>query len=475
MSQNQHPGRALVWYRSDLRTADHQPLREARRHSEAILAVFIAAPDQWARHDWGRVKADFVLRGVRSLAEQLAEMNIPLCYRQVKTFAEIPQLLLKLAQEHQCEKLFFEREYEVNELARDAAVRETFRDAGLSCESFDTQTILPPDSISTQENKPYSVFSPFRRRWLEHVYESADALSPQRRPNRCPRLWLEPDPIPLDVAEQLPGKAHADLWPAGEAEAARRLECFVEEHAAEYDTQRDFPAKSATSTLSPYLAAGMISARTCVAAAYEANREELDDGNKGLKSWISELVWREFYKHVLVSFPHVCRGKAFRREMDAIPWRDDDDAFKAWCEGRTGYPLVDAGMRELAETGWMHNRTRMVTAMFLSKHLLIDWRRGERHFARHLVDLDFASNNGGWQWSASTGTDAAPYFRIFNPFSQSKKCDPDGEYIRRYVPELAPVGRSEIHQPQSLFVDYPAPIVEHAAGRQRALDAFKTG
>ena len=196
-----------------------------------------------------------------------------------------------------------------------------------------------------------------------------------------------------------------------------------------------------------------------------------------MDTWISELCWRDFYKHILLGFPHVCRHQAFKRETDKLPWSHNEANFQAWCEGRTGFPIVDAAMRQLNETGWMHNRLRMITAMFLTKDLFIDWRLGERYFMQHLIDGDLSANNGGWQWSASTGNDAAPYFRIFNPFLQSKKCDPDGEFIRRFVPELAHLDAKRIHEPHAKGVDvrlkYPKPIVDHAFARLDTLAYFK--
>jgi deoxyribodipyrimidine photo-lyase len=221
----------------------------------------------------------------------------------------------------------------------------------------------------------------------------------------------------------------------------------------------------------------MISHRQCLQAAMAENSGHLGDGDLGLTTWINELVWREFYQHVAFGFPEVCRYQPFQAHTKQLPWRDDDEGFQAWCEGRTGYPIVDAAMRQLVTTGWMHNRLRMITAMFLSKHLLIDWRRGEAFFMRHLVDGEFCANNGGWQWAASTGTDAAPYFRIFNPTTQSTRFDADGEFIAHWLPELADLPAKARHAPpQDLLTDvpYPAPIVDHKAARQRALDAFKS-
>jgi deoxyribodipyrimidine photo-lyase len=230
--------------------------------------------------------------------------------------------------------------------------------------------------------------------------------------------------------------------------------------------------------LSAYLAAGVISVRQCLHAVLSRNHGELDSGNPGAVVWINELLWREFYKHILVGFPRVSMGRAFRRDTEALPWRHAPDELAAWQQGRTGYPIVDAAMRQLLATGWMHNRLRMVAAMFLSKNLLIDWREGERWFMRHLIDGDLAANNGGWQWSASTGTDSVPYFRLFNPHSQSRRFDPEGRFLRQWLPELDALSDRQIHDPSSagaLFLPagYPPPIVDLGMSRARALDAFR--
>jgi deoxyribodipyrimidine photo-lyase len=265
-------------------------------------------------------------------------------------------------------------------------------------------------------------------------------------------------------------------WPAGENAASDHLERFLRFRGRHYQRQRDFPNVRGTSELSPYLALGMISYRQCLQAVMSENDGHLADGDAGLTTWVNELIWREFYQHVAVGFPQVCRYQPFQEHTRDLAWRDDDEGFAAWCEGRTGYPIVDAAMRQLVTTGWMHNRLRMVTAMFLSKHLLIDWRRGEAFFMHHLVDGEFCANNGGWQWAASTGTDAAPYFRIFNPTTQSTRFDPEGAFIAHWLPELASLPAKARHAPpQDMLnpVDYPSPIVDHKAARQRALDAFK--
>jgi deoxyribodipyrimidine photo-lyase len=264
----------------------------------------------------------------------------------------------------------------------------------------------------------------------------------------------------------------ASLWPAGEDSARQRLNRFVAKPLFLYQAQRDFPALEGTSQLSPYLAAGMISARECFAAALIANNHELDMGNQGAVIWMSELIWRDFYKDILVAVPRVSMNKAFKPETEKLRWRYDEHQLIAWQEGKTGFPIVDAAMRQLNATGWMHNRLRMGVAMFFSKNLFFDWRIGEAYFMSRLIDGDLSANNGGWQWSASTGTDAAPYFRIFNPIRQSERFDPKGDFIRQYCPELASLSSKEIHEPTNRL-GYPKQIVNLEQSRKDAIAAFK--
>ncbi len=269
------------------------------------------------------------------------------------------------------------------------------------------------------------------------------------------------------------------LWPSGEKIAYERLEHFIADKIFTYHTQRDLPFLDSTSRLSPYLALGMISAKTCFLSALTANSYELDTGNQGVLTWMSELIWREFYRHILIAVPRVCMNQPYKPETKNLQWEKDQSLLKKWQQGQTGFPLVDAAMRQLNLTGWMHNRLRMVTAMFLSKNLFLDWRLGEKYFASHLIDFDFASNNGGWQWSASTGTDAVPYFRIFNPLSQSERFDQTGNFIREYCPELKDFDDRSIHDPykyQPLIASqsgYPRFIIDYKSSRLRAIAAFK--
>ena len=331
--------------------------------------------------------------------------------------------------------------------------------------------IVPPDHLKTGAGKFYSVFTPYRRAWDKQV-EPFAAILPVPRPAR--KTDIKPSKFPERIDGFDLTQLRNDLWPAGEAEAQKRLERFTE-RLDQYDTDRDLPSVSGTSLLSPYLAAGVISPRHCLAAA-----RKLGD-NKGAVTWVSELTWRDFYAQVLVACPRVSKHRPFKLNTDEIEWRESEEDLQAWQNGMTGFPIVDAGMRQLNRTGWMHNRLRMVTAMFLSKNLFLNWRLGERYFMRQLVDGDLAANNGGWQWSASTGTDAAPYFRIFNPFSQSKRFDPQGTFIKKMCPELESVPAAALHDPEKLTraleqndVDYPSFIIDYRASRERAISAFKS-
>lgn len=460
--------RILHWFRADLRTVDNRALDHAVRHAtEGIVGVFLVARDQWADHDWGENRIDFVMRSVAALCDKLNKLNIPLIIRNVTSFADAPKVLAKVASETDCDRLVFNREYEVNEITRDIATEKAFDKAGLSVRSFHDQVILRPASIQTKTGNFYTVFTPYKKTWLDEAKQSPD-IDPLGNPKKQ-------KPIDVDTDTLAVNDALTD-FAAGEDEAIKRLNRFVDNDIRDYKNKRDLPGVDGTSTLSPYLAVGAISPRQCLAAAVDANKGKLDNGYVGPDTWISELVWREFYRHIVVGFPRVSKHRAFKCDTEKITWSDNEHHFEAWCAGRTGVPIVDAAMRQLLTTGWMHNRCRMIVAMFFTKNLWLDWRRGERFFMNHLVDGDLASNNGGWQWSASTGTDAAPYFRIFNPVSQSERFDPDGEYIRRYVEELADVDAPEIHDPSPLTrsaCDYPEMIVDLKKSRAGAIAKFK--
>ena len=462
----------IVWFRSDLRIQDNSALATAARQGP-VVAVFLRCLNDWQRHGHGANKLDFWHRGVAALRDSLRGIGIPLLHRDIDDFSEAPETLLAIARETGATTLHFNHEYPLDEQRRDQAVVAAFAEEGLTASGHHDDVAFAPGELLTGKGDYYGVFTPFAKAW--HRQLTAERISLQDTPAAQAPPAITSDPLP-----ELPALADTPVdgrqWPAGEGPAADRLERFLRFRGRHYAEQRDVPAIRGTSELSPYLALGMISHRQCLHAVLAENDGALAEGNAGLTAWVNELVWREFYRHVTVGFPRICRHRAFQRHTEALAWRDDEAGFAAWCEGRTGYPIVDAAMRQLVATGWMHNRLRMVTAMFLSKHLLIDWRRGEAFFLRHLVDGEFCANNGGWQWAASTGTDAAPYFRIFNPTTQSQRFDPDGLFLAEWLPALADLPAKARHAPSVDLlkdVDYPAPVVDHRAARARALDAFK--
>ncbi|MDT3714417.1 deoxyribodipyrimidine photo-lyase [Pseudomonas soli] len=467
----------LIWLRSDLRIDDNTALAAACQGGPT-MALWIASPGQWLAHDDAPCKVDFWLRNLRLLRQSLEALNIPLLVRQVSTWADTPRCVLEVCRQHGIEAVHWNDEYGINEAQRDEATRESLQRAGVEATGHLDQLLFQPGTVLTRSGQYFQVFSQFKRVCLEHLHRALPPLAPTVQ--RQEALGIRSDAIPEHIEGfESPTQTLRDCWPAGEKEARQRLQRFIDEIVEDYAQLRDLPAKAGTSQLSPYLAAGVISPRQCLHAVLASNRGEFDSGSAGAQTWVNELLWREFYKHTLVGYPRVSRHRAFRLHTEGLAWRDAPADLQAWKEGRTGFPIVDAAMRQLLDTGWMHNRLRMIVAMFLSKNLLIDWRHGERHFMRHLIDGDLAANNGGWQWSASTGTDAVPYFRIFNPVTQSQRFDPNGAFIRRWLPELQARDDKSIHYPvisADLFATnlYANPIVDLESSRQRALEAFKS-
>jgi deoxyribodipyrimidine photo-lyase len=466
----------LIWLRSDLRLHDNTALSAAAARGPTV-AVYLLTPAQWLEHDDAPCKVDFWLRNLNELRRTLGELNIPLLNRHAPRWDAAPTVLLELCQQLNIDAVHVNEEYGIHESRRDATVAQVLVAKGIDFYSHLDQLLFKPGSVLTRTGTYFQVFSQFRKVCYERLHRSLPGLV--SAPGIQAPLNIDSDKIPSRVEGfETPGEHLRSLWPAGEAEARRRLDTFADGQIDHYQRERDFPAKPGTSQLSAYLAAGVISPRQCLHAALQSNQGEFDSGNVGAVTWINELLWREFYKHILVGYPRVSRHRAFRPETEALAWRDAPDELAAWKEARTGLPIIDAAMRQLLETGWMHNRLRMVVAMFLTKNLLIDWREGERFFMRHLIDGDLAANNGGWQWSSSTGTDSAPYFRIFNPLSQSEKFDAEGVFIKYWLPELAGLNKKDVHNPANLgglfgVADYPSPIVNLGTSRTRALTAFK--
>ena len=466
----------LYWLRTDLRTIDNTAL-SAAMNAGPTIALYLITPGQWIQHDEAACKIDFWLRNLVEVSARLAHLNVPLLVHSVETWRAVPGVIANLCRTHEIETVHANEEYGVNERRRDDAVADALEETPATLRLHLDQLLFAPGTVTTLSGGYFKVFSQFRKLCYLRLNQSLPACLPAPDPQAPLRILSDA------VPDAVHGFAHPtaylrELWPAGETVARKRLTSFADEAIADYQSRRDFPAEPGTSQLSAYLTAGILSPRQCLHAALAANRGELDSGNQGAVTWINELLWREFYKHVLVGYPRVSMGRAFRRETETLPWRHAPDELAAWQQGRTGFPIIDAAMRQLQATGWMHNRLRMIVAMFLSKNLLIHWREGERWFMQHLIDGDLASNNGGWQWSASTGTDSVPYFRLFNPISQSSRFDPQGDFIRRWLPELADMGKRDIHNPTKLndlfaVVDYPLPIIDLPMSRDRALTAFR--
>ncbi len=466
---------SIWWIRRDLRLTDAPALHAASQQADTVLPVFILDPKLLRSRYVGEKRLAFLFAGLRALDADLRTRGSQLILRQ----GDPAQEMERLCAEHAVGAVYAEADVSPFARQRDANVAQRLGDrlhltGGL--------TIRPLNSTRKEDGSPYTVFTPFSKRWKSQAaIQRGDIL-------RAPQQISTPNNLSSMTLSELPTVNAESYFTAGEQAAKERLASFVKGSDAPlfgYANNRDRPDLAATSQLSPYLRFGMLSPRMAALAAYEAHERATDEaGRKGAEVWLNELLWREFYLTILHNFPHV-RGSSFRSEYDAIQWINNPEEFAAWCDGKTGVPIVDAAMRQLRTIGWMHNRARMIVASFLVKDLLIDWRWGEQWFMQHLVDGDPAANNGGWQWTAGVGTDAAPYFRIFNPVSQGEKFDPEGAYVRQWLPELSNVPTKFIHQPWTMAKseqirarceigkEYPAPIVDHAMARTRTLEAFK--
>jgi len=472
---------AVWWVRRDLRLADNQALAAALAAADRLIPVFILDPAILSSDfvgDSARRRVAFLFDGLRRLDADLRTHGSRLIVRRGDPVEE----LARLVAESGAAAIFAEEDYWPYGRRRDVCAAEA-----LPLHLTSGVTIHPPEAVLKPDGRPYTVFTPFSRAWKALPLPAAGTVLAV--PGSLPAVPpLDSLPIPDEPRFPQPEIVPpGTLFQPGEADAWHRLQAFAggdDPAIYRYGENRNRPDLAGTSQLSPYLRFGMVSARQAAASALGAIEAAPDlQARSGAETWLTELIWREFYLSIQYHFPETERH-SFRADLRNIAWDNDEAAFAAWCQGRTGYPVVDAAMRQLAQIGWMHNRARMIVASFLVKDLLIDWRWGERWFMQRLVDADPAANNGGWQWTAGTGTDAAPYFRIFHPVLQGKKHDPEGAYVRRWVPELAKVPGRYIHAPWEMppevqraascvvGQDYPAPIVDHTWARQRVLAAY---
>jgi deoxyribodipyrimidine photo-lyase len=475
--------KALVWFRRDLRDFDHAALYYALKNATQVHCIFVFDTEILDKlKDKQDRRVEFIWESVQELKTALQKNGGDLIVKYGLARNIIPEYAL----EANIHAVFSNHDYEPNTIARDAEVAKKLAEKNIHFHTFKDQVIFEKDEVLTLNNKPYSVFTPYKNAHLKKLND----------------YYLKPYPVDSYI-QNLEKMAPSDLisledigfkrtnlsemrLPTGMSGGKQLLEDF-ENRMHQYKEARDFPAIKGVSYLSVHLRFGTVSIRHCARQARDRMAIGSESGGSqamGAQTWLNELVWRDFYFQILYHNPQVALGHAYKSEFENLPFPNNEVLFKAWCDGKTGFPLVDAAMRQLNQTGFMHNRLRMVAASFLVKDLLVDWRWGERYFAQKLIDFDLSANNGGWQWAASTGCDAQPWFRIFNPVTQSERFDATGKFIRKYVPELVSCSDKEIHAPwlitplrQQLIgiqigADYPQPIVEHAAQRALALDLY---
>ncbi|MCD9555502.1 deoxyribodipyrimidine photo-lyase [Photobacterium carnosum] len=472
----------LVWLRADLRVSDNTALNRAIASGLPVIAAYIATPMQWYQHYVSGRQIDLIERRLHVIKQQLHDINIPLLILEGDDFAVATDIIINVCQQYQISAVYCNRQHAWNEKQRDRAVEQALLAQDKQWHCSDDFCALPPGSVVTKQQQMYKVFTPYRNAWLTqflmHNYQPVTNSDTVTLSAQCADLLAGNIDASCNIQTFNYTKQDSVLWPVDDSAIQQRLQMFCETKAEYYQQQRDFPAIDGTSCLSPYLAIGALSARQCLAALLQTLPQcvEINKDN-GAFVWLSEVVWREFYNHLLDSDERLSKNQPFQLYTDNVRWLENSDHVHAWQQGQTGFPLVDAAMRQLATTGWMHNRLRMITASFLTKDMLCDWRIGEQWFMQQLIDGELASNNGGWQWAASTGTDAQPYFRVFNPTTQSERFDPNGEFIRQWLPELKSVPDKYIHAP-SLWsgfgsVNYPLPIVDHKQMRLLAIERYK--
>jgi deoxyribodipyrimidine photo-lyase len=463
---------ALVWYRRDLRLADNPALTQALAEARQIIPVFIHAPEEEAPWAPGAASRWWLHYSLEKMSKDIAALGGRLIIRQGASLACLQQLSKETGATLVC----WNRLYEPAVIARDTVIKRQLKEQGIIACSHNANLLFEPWEVRNQQDKPFRVFTPF---WRHCQQRLAEQTSPLPAPDALPKVDKKIESLALSALELLP-KINWDMglrthWQAGEAGAQSRLQTFIDNAVGDYKSQRDRPDKAGTSSIAPYLHFGEISPRQILAA--------LNAQQVGAESYVRELGWREFSYHLLFHFPHTT-DKPLDVRFENFPWDKNNAALTAWQRGQTGIPLVDAGMRELWRTGWMHNRVRMVVASFLTKNLRIHWLEGARWFWDTLCDADLANNTQGWQWTAGCGADAAPYFRIFNPTLQAERFDPEFAYIRRWVPEIARLPDRWITKPweapaaelssANLELDgnYPRPIVDLSLSREQALAAY---
>ncbi|MEC8332922.1 MAG: deoxyribodipyrimidine photo-lyase [Verrucomicrobiota bacterium] len=467
----------LIWFRSDLRLADNSALAAAIELGSPIIPIFIWAPEEAGNWAPGAASKWFLKQSLESLSAEFSKHGGELVLRKGNSL----ETLFEIIEQTGANRVFWNRRYESPLREKDTMIKRALRSNGIEVESFNSSLLNEPHTVSTCSGKPYKVYTPYWRKVKDREIESIAKpdFASIKFPKEYP-LTLELEDLNLVPSQRWPQK-FKQYWEVSEKAAHKHLQAFLEDRVEDYNLARDIPKEDGTSSLSPYLRWGLIGPRQVVHSLKSKHNMDAT----GPLVYCKEIYWREFAYNVLYHYPNTPNAPLQEKYAD-FPWQSNARLLNCWQHGQTGYPIVDAGMRQLYQTGWMHNRVRMIVSSLLVKHLLQDWREGARWFWDTLVDADLASNTLGWQWSGGCGADAAPYFRIFNPITQGKKFDPEGDYVKRWVPELSNVSPKYIHEPWEasepelesfgldLGIDYPKPIIEHSLGRKRALGALAT-
>ena len=458
---------SLFIFNSDLRLRNNPALSNASLKGSSLTTLFIFNPKKWNNHNESNLKIAFQIEHLKELSEKLKNLNIPLKLINADGIEDESKKIIDFVKKNEIQEVFINKEYGVNEMQRDETLQKDLERMNKKLNIYDS-SIFHPDSVKTQSDTFFKVFTPFSRAFRSKLMSKKIEISElPKRQEHAISVSDRIESFKLDKNDQ----EIFNQYEIGEEKALEKLESFIDHKILNYKENRDFPSLDGTSALSPYLSSGILSSGQCIFYVFQKYSED----EIGVKTWVNEIIWREFYKYILFHNPRVSKNLSFSEKYDKFPWLNNEDSFISWSKGETGVPIIDAAMRQLNATGWMHNRLRMIVAMYLTKNLLIDWRKGEKYFMNKLIDGDFASNNGGWQWSASTGVDAAPYFRIFNPITQSEKFDKEGTFIKKWIPEIA--AAKNIHDPSTeerKEMGYSYHLVDLKESRKEAIEKFSS-
>lgn len=466
--------RSIVWFREDLRIKDNPAVFQAAEASfDGIVGLYIIDKTMWQKYSIAHCQIEFLLRGLHDLGQTLAAMSIPLLIREAQTTEDIPGIVLSVTELAKAGAVFFNKQYEFDKVERDMAVTQHLEQHKIQVHAYHDQMLLTP------RNEPVKSLVFFRKHWVKNFIQQGGIRLLPPVYEQMPQN-IESDPIPESFPE-FKSSVNPKLWVAGEAVAAKKLTKFVQQDLFTYHENRDLLNIDGTSKLSPYLALGMISPRECFLLALEANDYRLGGGNPGAMAWLNEFIERDFHRHMVMTVPRLSQNQAYQARTEKVEWDFDQKKFEAWQNGKTGYPIIDAAMRQMNKTGWMNARLRTITATFFAKYMFFDWRLGAQYFMSRLIDADFAINNGNWQECAATGPDTAAYFKFFDPIRQSDRYDSEGEFIKKYCKELANMSGYSVHQPytrapiQAEKTNYPRPMIVLKDSREKAVDTFRKG